>query len=46
MKRTKETNETIHNDNDMIKIALEIFRTDAFLAINKKLIQKDRKSVV
>lgn len=41
MKRTKGTNnETIHDDNDMIKIALEIFRTDAFLAINKKLIQK------
>ena len=40
MKRTKGTNETIHDDDDMIKIALEIFRTDAFLAINKKLIQK------
>jgi hypothetical protein len=40
MKRTKGTNETSHDDNDMIKIALEIFRTDAFLAINKKLIQK------
>ena len=41
MKRTKGTNETSYNDNDMIiKIALEIFRTDAFLAINKKLIQK------
>ena len=40
MKRTKGTNETIHDDNDMIiKIALEIFRTDAFLAINKKLIK-------
>ena len=39
MKRTKGTNETIHDDNDMIKIALEIFRTDAFLAINKKLIR-------
>ena len=31
---------TGYDDNDMIKIALEIFRTDAFLAINKKLIQK------
>ena len=40
MKRTKGTNETSHDNNDMIKIALEIFRTDAFLAINKKLIQK------
>jgi len=40
MKRTKGTNETSYDDNDMIKIALEIFRTDAFLAINKKLIQK------
>ena len=45
MKRTKGINETSYNDNDMIiKIALEIFRTDAFtdafLAINKKLIQK------
>jgi len=41
MKRTKGTNETSYNDNDMIiKIALEIFRTDAFLAVNKKLIQK------
>ena len=44
MKRTKGTNETSHDDNDMIEIALEIFRTDAFtdafLAINKKLIQK------
>ncbi len=39
MKRTKGTNETSHDDNDMIKIALEIFRTDAFLAINKKLIK-------
>ena len=39
MKRTKGTNETSYNDNDMIKIALEIFRTDAFLAINKKLIK-------
>ena len=40
MKRTKGTNETSHDDsdmikNDMIKIALEIFRTDSFLAINK-----------
>jgi hypothetical protein len=40
MKRTKGTNEIGHDNNDMIKIALEIFRTDAFLAINKKLIQK------
>ncbi len=44
MKRTKGTNETSYNDENMIKIALEIFRTDAFpdafLAINKKLIQK------
>jgi len=40
MKRTKGTSETSYDDNDMIKIALEIFRTDAFLAINKKLIQK------
>jgi len=39
MKRTKGTNETSHDNNDMIKIALEIFRTDAFLAINKKLIK-------
>jgi len=39
MKRTKGTKETSYNDNDMIKIALEIFRTDAFLAINKKLIK-------
>ena len=40
MEKTKGTNETSHDNNDMIKIALEIFRTDAFLAINKKLIQK------
>ena len=39
MKRTKGTNETSYNDENMIKIALEIFRTDAFLAINKKLIK-------
>jgi hypothetical protein len=39
MKRTKGTNETSYDDNDMIKIALEIFRTDSFLAINKKLIK-------
>jgi len=40
MKRTKGTNETSYNDENMIKIALEILRTDAFLSINKKLIQK------
>ena len=39
MKRTKGTNETSYGDNDMIKIALEMFRTDTFLAINKKLIK-------
>ena len=39
MKRTKGTNETSYNDKGMIKLALEIFRTDAFLAINKKLIK-------